>query len=197
MSAFPASLSLESSGHCGIFPVMEGDVAICGEAPGVPEPGDETHKLCFWALVHCTLPPEEEDLLQCLQGAFKGEMTLGFHRASLLILSAWKGGCFGFPVSFFLLGIGAAKRKWLSALTLGSQGGWRYFRSLLRKHRTECSQLHSMIPSGLDKRWIVFKSCCWLRSIKVAIWSPFRPLLGRRLELLIKLLNWVAGHFNN
>lgn len=40
MSAFPASLSLESSGHCGIFPVMEGDVAICGEAPGVPEPGD-------------------------------------------------------------------------------------------------------------------------------------------------------------
>lgn len=74
---------------------------------------------------------------------------------------------------FFLPGTGAVKRE--------RRGGWRYLRSLLRKHRI-ASQLYSLIPSGLDKRGILFKSCCWLRSNKVAICSPFRPLLGRTLR---------------
>lgn len=133
--------------------VREGDVAACREAPCVPEPGERWtptgSAADTWYIG--PFPQKRRSCCNPYEGGLKGEMTFGFHGASLLILIAWKGDWFGFPVSFFLLGTGAVKTERLSALTLGSEGGWRNFRSLLRKHRTG-SQLHSMIPSGFDKR---------------------------------------------
>lgn len=140
----------------GIVPsslVREGDVATCREAPCVPEPGERWtptgSAADTWYIG--PFPQKRRSCCNPYKGGLKREMTFGFHGASLLILIAWKGDWFGFPVSFFLLGTGAVKTERLSALTLGSEGGWRNFRSLLRKHRTG-SQLHSMIPSGFDKR---------------------------------------------
>lgn len=58
-----------------------------------------------------TLPSEEEELLQCLQRGLKGEMTLGFHRASLLILIAWKGAALAFLSLFFFSSLGQGQLR--------------------------------------------------------------------------------------
>lgn len=162
-------------------------------------------------LVYCSLPAEEEDLLQCLEKGFERRDYICF---CFLGLACWflllgKGAalvlvwvsCLSFPLE-----TGAVKRDWLSALNLDSEVGWRRFQGPFRK--STGWQLHCIIQWDFSKKFMPCKAfCSVLIAWAAADWDLTRTVVVIRslsglclagpLTLLLKPLYGVAGQFNN
>lgn len=104
MSVFPATHSLERSGHCAIFPGQgrrRGRLQGSTLCPWARREVD-THRLCCWHLVHWTLPSEEEELLQSLQGGTERRDDIWFSRGQLVDFDCLKRGLVWLSCLFFL-----------------------------------------------------------------------------------------------